>query len=124
MTVDFDPVQTLGVAIMVLYTGMFVIGRIRFLSKNDIPVPVVGGLLFALITGLLFGQFDIRIGFDMALREPMMLAFFASIGLGADLRMLARGKPSPKTIVAMARELVGYLWAALHPDVQPAPRAQ
>ena len=36
------------------------------------------------------------------------------------LRMSARGKPSPKIIVAMARELVGYLWAALHPDAQLA----
>jgi transposase len=35
------------------------------------------------------------------------------------LRMSARGKSHPKTIVAMARELVGYLWAALHPDAQP-----
>ena len=36
------------------------------------------------------------------------------------LRMTANGKPSPKVIVAMARELVGYLWAALHPDAQLA----
>jgi len=31
------------------------------------------------------------------------------------VRMSARGKPNPKTVVAMARELVGYLWATLHP---------
>ena len=30
-------------------------------------------------------------------------------------RMSARGKPHPKTVVAMARELVGYLWATLQP---------
>jgi len=30
-------------------------------------------------------------------------------------RMTARGLSQPKTIVAMARELVGYLWAVLHP---------
>jgi transposase len=34
------------------------------------------------------------------------------------LRMTARGKLHNKTVVAMARELVGYLWAALHPDAQ------
>jgi sodium--glutamate symport carrier gltS len=27
----------------------------------------------------------------MVLKEPMMLAFFTTIGLGADLRLLARG---------------------------------
>lgn len=93
MTFDFDPVQTLGIAIMVLYSGMFVIRHSTFLSNNDIPIPVVGGLLFAILTGLAYGQFGLRLQFDMALKEPMMLAFFASIGLGADMRMLARGGP-------------------------------
>lgn len=30
-------------------------------------------------------------------------------------RMVARGKPHNKIVVAIARELVGYLWAALYP---------
>jgi transposase len=34
------------------------------------------------------------------------------------LRMSARGKLHNKTVVAMARELVGYIWAALHPNAQ------
>ena len=93
ITFDFDPVQTLGIAIMVLYTGMLVIRHTAFLRNNDIPIPVVGGLLFAVITGLAYGQFGLLLQFDMALKEPMMLAFFASIGLGADVRMLARGGP-------------------------------
>jgi transposase len=32
------------------------------------------------------------------------------------MRMVARGKPSPKAVVAMARELVGYIWATLYPQ--------
>ena len=32
-------------------------------------------------------------------------------------RMAAQGKVTPKIIVAMARELTGYLWAVLHPAV-------
>jgi transposase len=35
------------------------------------------------------------------------------------LRMSGRGKEHTKTIAAMARELVGYIWAALHPDARP-----
>ncbi len=31
-------------------------------------------------------------------------------------RMLARGKPPNKVVMAMARELVGFLWAALEPQ--------
>lgn len=91
MTLDFDTVQTLGIAIIVLYSGMLIIRHTSVLRNNDIPVPVVGGLLFAIITGLAYGQFGLRLHFDMALKEPLMLAFFASIGLGADMRMLARG---------------------------------
>jgi transposase len=38
-------------------------------------------------------------------------------------RMSEAGKVHPKTIVAMARELCGYLWAALHPTA-PASRTK
>ena len=31
-------------------------------------------------------------------------------------RMLDKGKPRPKVAVAVARELVGFVWAALRPD--------
>lgn len=31
-------------------------------------------------------------------------------------RMLERGKPRPKVVVAVARELTGFVWAALRPD--------
>lgn len=34
-------------------------------------------------------------------------------------RMSAAGKVHPKTVVAMARELCGYLWAVLHPAAAP-----
>jgi hypothetical protein len=32
--------------------------------------------------------------------------------------MSSRGKAHNTVITAMARELVGYLWAALHPDAR------
>lgn len=38
---------------------------------------------------------------------------------GRYLRMSGRGKEHNKTVTAMARELAGYLWAALHPDAAP-----
>jgi ESS family glutamate:Na+ symporter len=91
MKIDLDPVQNLAIAILVLYTGSFVISRSRFLREHNIPVPVVGGLLFAAITAVLYGSLDIRPGFDMALKEPTMLVFFATIGLGADLKLLKQG---------------------------------
>ena len=91
MSLDFGPVQTLGFAVLVLYTGTFFVARLRFLSENNIPVPVVGGFLFALVASFLLGQFNVRFGFDMSMKEPMMLAFFSCVGLGADMRMLSKG---------------------------------
>jgi ESS family glutamate:Na+ symporter len=77
----------------VLFVGSAIQSRIPFLRDNNIPVPVVGGLLFAVLTTVLFLGFDQRIALDMTLREPMMLAFFTTIGLGADFRLLVRGGP-------------------------------
>jgi len=93
MTFDLNPTETLAVALGVLYLGSFVIARVAFLRDNNIPVPVVGGILFALATTLFYVRWDVGASFDMALKEPLMLAFFASIGLGADLRLLSRGGP-------------------------------
>ena len=93
MAPSLDATQTLAAAIAVLFVGAAVQTRVGFLRDNNIPIPVVGGLLFAVLTTILFLGFDLRIGFDMALKEPMMLAFFTTIGLGADFRLLVRGGP-------------------------------
>ena len=69
MTIDLDPTQTLAVALMVLALGGLVIARVAFLRDNNIPVPVAGGLLFALLTSLLYARFDTQMSFDMALKE-------------------------------------------------------
>ena len=75
MAISLDAMQTLALAIAVLFVGAAVQARTGFLRDNNIPIPVVGGLLFAVLTTILFLGFDLRFGFDMALREPMMLAF-------------------------------------------------
>lgn len=93
MAPSLDSTQTLAAAIAVLFIGAAVQARVGFLRDNNIPIPVVGGLLFAVFTTVLFLGFDLRIGFDMALKESMMLAFFITIGLGADFRLLVRGGP-------------------------------
>jgi len=93
LPLSLDAMETFAAAIAVLFVGAAVQARIGFLRDNNIPIPVVGGLLFAVLTTILFLGFDLRIGFDMALKEPMMLAFFTTIGLGADFRLLVKGGP-------------------------------
>jgi len=106
LAISLDPMQTLAAAIAVLLIGAAVQGRVGFLRNNNIPIPVVGGLLFAVLTTVIFLGFDLRLRFDMQLREPMMLAFFTTIGLGADFRLLVRGGPK---LLLFSLVCVGYL---------------
>lgn len=81
---------TLAIAALVLVAGRRLVERISFLQKYSIPEAVVGGLITASLIAFLHG-FGLRLTFDTSLQPSLMLAFFATIGLGADVRMLARG---------------------------------
>jgi ESS family glutamate:Na+ symporter len=87
---QFGVPATLATAALVLVVGRRLIERVVFLREYSIPEPVVGGLLTALLISLLHAG-GIRLRFDTSLQPGLMLAFFATIGLGADARMLARG---------------------------------
>jgi ESS family glutamate:Na+ symporter len=94
-----NPYSTLVAAILVLLLGRWLIAHIAFLRTYSIPEPVVGGLLVALlVTGL--RSADVHVTFDASLQSPLMLMFFASVGLGADARSLARG--GAKVLVLLA----------------------
>ncbi|GAA5236486.1 sodium/glutamate symporter [Verticiella sediminum] len=91
MQFDLDVMTTLVAAIVVLLVGRALIARVGFLQRYSIPEPVVGGLVAAgLVTALRFGA-DVQVSFDLALQAPLMLAFFATVGLGADVRTLLKG---------------------------------
>ena len=91
MQIDVDVALTLVIAILVLLLGRFLISHIGFLRTYSIPEPVVGGLIVAGLLTVARTVFDARITFDMALQTPFQLAFFSTIGLSADVRMLAVG---------------------------------
>ncbi len=87
---QFGVPATLAFAALVLVVGRRLIEHIAFLRTYSIPEPVVGGLLTALLISVLYVA-GVRVRFDTSLQPGLMLAFFATIGLGADARMLARG---------------------------------
>lgn len=91
MKLDIAAIPTLAIAIIVLMLGRFLIRHVRFFQRYTLPEPVVGGLLAALlITGLRLGA-GTDITFDLSLQTPFMLAFFATVGLSADVRTLVQG---------------------------------
>lgn len=88
--VYFDMIQTVAFAAVLLFIGMFLCKRISFLNRYNIPAPVVGGLLFA-FANWGFQSLDVGLRFDTTLQSPLMIAFFTTIGLGANIRMLKEG---------------------------------
>lgn len=91
MQIDVNAALTLVIAILVLLIGRFFISHSNFLRTYSIPEPVIGGLLIAIILTAARVLLDARVTFDMALQTPFQLAFFSTIGLSADVRMLAVG---------------------------------
>lgn len=89
--VSLDAVETLTAACLVLLLGRQILARTRILRTYSIPEPVVGGLLVALLIFALRSLSHIEVRFDNALQSPLMFAFFATIGLNADLAALKSG---------------------------------
>jgi len=88
--VQLDFYGTLVAASLVLLLGRGLVARVGFLRAYNIPEPVAGGLVVALVL-LTLRLLDIEVRFDTSLQTPLMLAFFATIGLSADFASLRKG---------------------------------
>lgn len=98
MEINLENLDVLIVAILVLYLGRLVTRKVRFLEHYNIPHAVTGGIICSLVVALLQGGWDIRIRFDLQLRDLFLLFFFSTIGLNAKLSTLAEGG---KTLVIL-----------------------
>ena len=88
---ELDIYGTLVAASGVLLLGQLMLKRIPLLAAYTIPEPVAGGLLAALLLLAARSAFDFQVQFDNSLGAPLMLTFFACIGLNADLASLRQG---------------------------------
>ncbi|MQR01024.1 sodium/glutamate symporter [Glaciimonas soli] len=86
-----DVLGTLVAASLVLLLGRKLVAKSTFLKTYSIPEPVVGGLLVALLLLALHSFANIKVQFDSSLQGPLMMAFFATIGLNANLASLKAG---------------------------------
>jgi len=98
---NFNTYETLALAGFVLLLGYFLVKRISLLKNYNIPEPVVGGFLVAIILTALYQGWGISFTFDTNLQTSMMLVFFSSIGLSANFaRLIKGGKPLIIFVVA------------------------
>lgn len=103
---ELDVYGTLVAASAVLLLGQQLLKRVRWLAAYTIPEPVVGGLLAAVLMLILRNGFDFQVRYDTSLSAPLMLTFFASIGLNANLASLRKGG---KPLMIFLGVVVGFL---------------
>lgn len=94
MKIQLDMYQTLAIAVLVLLLGRYLKKKIYVLEKFCIPAPVIGGLLFAIMTCICYVTSLAEFSFDDTLREVCMVFFFTSVGFQANLKILKTGGKS------------------------------
>ena len=83
---EFGSFVSFTLAIILLFIGKGLIGKIEILRRYGIPEPVIGGFLCAACVGVVYYFFDLKISFTLEVRDWLLLYFFAAIGLQADVR--------------------------------------
>ena len=86
-----SPLSSLLAGIVVLLIGTLINRRVALLSRYNIPDPITGGLLFAIVASVVLVVMDFRVDIDQTIKPLLLLMFFAGVGMSADLRMLGRG---------------------------------
>ena len=87
----FGMPETLAIAVILLLLGRWVKEKVTILKKFFIPAPVVGGIIFSIIT-LIGHEYNLfQFTFDSQLKSLLMLAFFTTIGFAASIKMLLKG---------------------------------
>lgn len=90
----FNTYETVMLASFVLLLGYFLVKRIAVLKNYNIPEPVVGGFLVAIVLTIVHQVWGQSFSFDTDLQRTMSLVFFSSIGLSANFsRLIKGGKP-------------------------------
>ena len=112
-------VQTLAAGALALFVGFQLVDRLTVLRRYNIPAPVVGGLIFAIVVLVLRQQSIATITFDTTLQTPLMNAFFTAIGFSASLSLLRAGSGQALIFLALAaflavvQSLIGIFSAVL-----------
>ncbi len=89
--ISVDRIEMLAISIVVLYVGVFLNRKIRFLADNFIPAAVTGGLLFSVLVLIGRDVLDVSLDFDMQLRDLLLLVFFSTVGLSVRFETLKTG---------------------------------
>jgi ESS family glutamate:Na+ symporter len=105
-SLEVDGFLSFTLAIVLLFIGKALTDRSALLRRYSIPEPVVGGFLCAAAVAIAYFLFDLRITFNLEVRDWLLLYFFAAIGLRADLRTLISGGKPLVILLALASTFI------------------
>ena len=88
---ELDMLQTAGLGALALVLGMCLTRRVKWLQRFCIPSPVSGGIVFSVVSLMLYKLWNVELVFDGTLKDVFMLVFFTSVGFQSNLKVLRRG---------------------------------
>jgi ESS family glutamate:Na+ symporter len=113
--VNLDFVNTVAFGGLALFAGHGIRRLVPWLARYNVPAPVIGGLIVALVVTVARSRGVEFVTFDTTLQTPMMIAFFTSIGFGASVSLLKVGGPQVaiflviSTVLAVLQNVIGVL---------------
>ncbi|WP_298359605.1 sodium/glutamate symporter [uncultured Litoreibacter sp.] len=90
-TIEVPAFIAVTLGFIVFFLGSFLTHKVTFLGDYNIPEPVSGGLAVAILVWVISSTAGLQIEFDLAVRDYLLVVFFATIGLNARLSDLFRG---------------------------------
>ena len=87
----FSEIETLIIALIVLFIGKGVRAGLPWLQRIDLPDAVIGGLLAAVLALVARTAFGIEFTFARHLHDLLLLVFFSAVGLSTKLSALVAG---------------------------------
>lgn len=97
-----DMIQTTAFAGIVVFAGYGIRKIVPVLARYNLPAPVLGGFVIALVNLAARGFGVAPFAFDTSLQAPLMTAFFTSIGFGSSLTLFKSGGPKIFTFLVIA----------------------
>ena len=94
------------IGILVYFVGMKVSSHVGFLRSYNIPEPVTGGIIAAVVVLVVFTATGSAIEYDLETRDRLLVYFFTAIGLNARLGDLLNGG---RPLVILLVLTLGYI---------------
>lgn len=91
MEVVLSELETLAVGLSALVVATAFLRKMPLLARLNVPMPVIGGVLVALLAAALHAGADVTLRFGGNLVSFFLLMFFTTVGLSAKFSALKKG---------------------------------